>query len=223
MNIPKYQVIKNKIIESLKELPTNSSIPSERELVKVYEASRMTVRKAIDSLVNDGYLYRDSNKGTFVADKSLHKKNTSLDVLDDLENEQYKMIYFDVKESFPRDVQEHLNLRSDDSVVRVVRLLLLKGVPQAVEEIYINRFILSDEELSNIHNWSKFNKFISQGSLTQRFVPTLVPMKYAHLLNLKINDPIILVENFINNKNGSPLIYMKSYNNPNAKIIEITS
>ncbi|MGI4795300.1 MAG: GntR family transcriptional regulator, partial [Janthinobacterium lividum] len=42
-------------------------IPSERVLADTLGASRMTVRKAVDQLVRDGLLERDSTSGTRIA------------------------------------------------------------------------------------------------------------------------------------------------------------
>ena len=39
---------------------------SERELMETYQVSRITVRKAIDELVTEGYLYKIQGKGTYV-------------------------------------------------------------------------------------------------------------------------------------------------------------
>jgi len=64
----KYSVLKHRIIEMInsEEYKVNSLIPSERELMDIYQISRITVRKAIDDLVNEGYLYRIQGKGTYV-------------------------------------------------------------------------------------------------------------------------------------------------------------
>jgi len=225
VSIPIYLQIKDKMIEMISELPANSPVPSERDLAIVYSASRMTVRKAIDALVDEGYLYRNSNKGTFVADEVLRKKNTTIELDKKVVEKDisYKSIYFDVKASSSQEVQDYLNISGEDSVVRMIRLCLIDNRPQAIEEIYIKRLDLDDEEFRNLPKIRDFSNFIAQGSLTQRFVPTLVPMQYAHMLNLKINEPIIMVENIISRKSGRAFIYMKVFNNPKEKVIEITS
>ena len=223
MSIPIYLQIKEKMIEMISELPANTPVPSERDLAVVYSASRMTVRKSIDVLVDEGYLYRNSNKGTFVADKVLRKKNTTLDEKSIEKVIDYKSIYFDVKASSSDEVQNYLDISEEDSVVRMIRLCLANEKPQAIEEIYIKRLDLDDDEFRRLPKTRDFNNFIIQGSLTQRFMPTLVPMQYAHLLKLKINEPIIMVENIINRKSGKPFIYMKVFNHPKEKVIEITS
>lgn len=53
--------------------PAGSKLPTESELVAKYHVSRVTVRKALDALSQQGYLERRSGKGTFVADKKLQR------------------------------------------------------------------------------------------------------------------------------------------------------
>ena len=52
------------------ELPAQSAIPSERELAHELGVSRMTVRAAIDELVDEGLLIRRHGRKTIVADEN---------------------------------------------------------------------------------------------------------------------------------------------------------
>jgi len=65
---PKYYILKNTLIKKIndEELIDDHMIPSERELISTYGVSRITVRRAIDELVNEGYLYKIQGKGTYV-------------------------------------------------------------------------------------------------------------------------------------------------------------
>ena len=65
---PKYLQVKQKIIHNIDNgsYKEKEAIPSERELITLFDVSRITVRKAIDELVNEGYLYRIHGKGTYV-------------------------------------------------------------------------------------------------------------------------------------------------------------
>ena len=73
MQTPIYQQIMNTIVEKIEKgdyLP-GKKLPSERELAELYGVNRMTVKKAMDMLVDTGYLHRSVGKGTFVKeDKS---------------------------------------------------------------------------------------------------------------------------------------------------------
>ncbi len=66
--VPKYYALKSHILEMIdrEEYGIDQAIPSERELISLFSISRITVRKAIDELVNEGYLYRVQGKGTYV-------------------------------------------------------------------------------------------------------------------------------------------------------------
>lgn len=66
--VTKYYVLKDYILEMIdrEEYAVDQVIMSERSLTEHFGISRITVRKAIDELVNEGYLYRIQGKGTFV-------------------------------------------------------------------------------------------------------------------------------------------------------------
>jgi GntR family transcriptional regulator len=53
------------------DLEYHQAIPSENELSRIYELSRMTVRAVITHLVTEGLLYRVPGKGTFVAEPKI--------------------------------------------------------------------------------------------------------------------------------------------------------
>ena len=183
----------------------------------------MTVRKALDELVDEGYLYRDPKRGTFVADKDSVRKNTLLDIFVS-EELDYKVLYFDVKSSSSFSVQKALNISESDQVVRMVRLALVEKEAYAVEEIYVERRKLTDEEVSRMTQWRIFNKFLTKDNVvTQRFVPSVVPVQYARLLKVPLSKPVLIVENFISNRQGEKVAYVKIYHNPEKGHVEITA
>jgi GntR family transcriptional regulator len=67
-NIPLYAVIKNAILENIKNQvwPSGTKLPSESELCNIYKASRITVRQALMELQNEGVVTKHHGKGTFV-------------------------------------------------------------------------------------------------------------------------------------------------------------
>lgn len=223
MKRPIYIQIKEKLKEEIQSKNSNQSIESERDLASRLDASRMTVRKAIDELVEEGFLYREQNKGTFVSDKSLWKKNTTFS---DGENEEleYRLINFDVKYSIKDDVLERLNLKDYDSfnIIRAIRVVLKNKRPQNIEEFYIIRSFIDEKNINRFDKLLDLNSYLKENSMTQRFTPTTVPVKYASTLNVDLNIPIIVIEGVIRTKEGRPFIYYKSFNNPKEKIIEIT-
>ncbi len=68
IKIPKYFQVKKTIVEKIdnEEFPVGTMIPSERELMAAMDVSRITVRRAIEELEQEGYLYKVQGKGTYV-------------------------------------------------------------------------------------------------------------------------------------------------------------
>ena len=66
--LPRYYQLKEIIREKVRSgaWPPGGSIPSERELSEQYGISRMTVRQSVSELVNEGLLFREQGRGTFV-------------------------------------------------------------------------------------------------------------------------------------------------------------
>ncbi len=224
MGAPKYQKIKQDLMEEIKDASVNTPIASERELAGRYNASRMTVRNAINELVEEGVLYRDKNKGTFVADQRLMKKNTSAETLNKPMDDtyDYNVIYF--SSCFcDEKIASCLEIESEDWMIRIVRLNRKNGKPVSVEEIYLIQSLINDNDYNNLNKLLDLKGYIDEGSVTQKFLPIIVPVKYINLLHVKLNTPIIMVESTIVSKSGSPVVYIREFNNPTEKIIEITT
>lgn len=68
----KYNTVKNQIRSIILQgfVQPHQKIGSESELMKKYDVSRHTIRKAIDDLANEGWIYKKQGAGTFCAERS---------------------------------------------------------------------------------------------------------------------------------------------------------
>ena len=73
---PLYQQVSDEIRAAIISgvLASGDKIPSEAELSEKYSVSRVTVRRAIEELVGEGYLATRQGKGTFVNQHKLERK-----------------------------------------------------------------------------------------------------------------------------------------------------
>lgn len=141
-NIPIYQ----QIISYIKEYIDNgiyqkgNIIPSEQEFCNQFNTSRMTVRKAIDELVNDGYLYRIQGRGTFVSHwvyrKSLEVLGFSYHMKQLGYNPTSRIISFEVIISQP-SVAERLKILPTEKVFYLSRVRMADLEPIAIENVYL--------------------------------------------------------------------------------------
>lgn len=66
------EILKDSIINGI--YPIGSFLPTETELEKQFHVSKITVRKAIELLENDGYVTKKSGKGTTVISNNIFNK-----------------------------------------------------------------------------------------------------------------------------------------------------
>ncbi len=66
----KYLSIYNDLMDSIEkgDIKPGEKLPSENELMDIYNVSRDTVRKALDLLEGNGYIHKIKGKGSFVLD-----------------------------------------------------------------------------------------------------------------------------------------------------------
>ena len=136
---PLYYQIREDIREKINgnEYPPNSMIPSEAELCEHYGVSRVTVRRAILDLVQEGLLNRGKGKGTFVSENyGLTTMNGvqsfSQELLGLNMRPSAKLLSCKIRKADPA-LRKTMNLNEGDKVATISRLRLVNNEPCMVE------------------------------------------------------------------------------------------
>ncbi len=217
MSRPLYQQVKSKILHKIASLSANSSIPSERALSLEFEVSRMTVRKAIDELVDEGILYRDKTRGTFVSDKELVRKNT---IDDEKENETCHLLYM-THRTF-EEIAPILNVPIYEDIMRIVGSRQRAGEIANIDEIYMtSAYYRRDEE--DIEEVFELIERKKDFRITKTFIPMLIPVQFVNIMNIPMDVPIIMVKSIYRSFNGETILMRKTYYNPFVETIEISN
>ena len=119
-------VLRSKIQDG--EWLPEQKIPSEKELIRTYGISRMTVWKVLNQLVGEDLLYRVQGKGTFVAQGPIGAQAT-LGVREQLErmgDTTTRVLSNEIVAAEPT-VARHLRIEPGEQVHRVRRLRLVDG------------------------------------------------------------------------------------------------
>lgn len=127
--------------------PVHSRIPSEQELCEAYQVSRVTVRKALAELTQEGLLIRHQGKGTFVGVpricKDLKDVNSFHDACRMMGCEPgTRVIHAQLVHAEQEDHDKLME--NSEYVLEVLRLRTADGVPVMLET---NRFPLHYEWL----------------------------------------------------------------------------
>ncbi|GAB6098693.1 GntR family transcriptional regulator [Halanaerocella petrolearia] len=144
--LPLYYQLKEILQDMIENevLKPGDPIPTERELVEMHDISRMTARKAIMALVNEGLLYREQGRGTFVADPEPKMKH-QLSKLSGFTKEMKekglktstKLLSFEV-ETPSKKVSEHLELPEEvNQVIKIKRLRFVEDDPFSIETAWL--------------------------------------------------------------------------------------
>lgn len=136
-----YIEVKNDIIKKINEgyYKAGDKIPSERLLSETYGVSRMTARQAVSSLVQEGIVYRETGKGTFVSTKQFSQKNVksfTQTLLEQGYEPSTQILEFANVHSL-REISSAMNLPYDTHFYKIKRLRFGNGVPIALETVYL--------------------------------------------------------------------------------------
>lgn len=76
--LPKYFVLRNILRERFREWRRGERLPSENELARQFRVTRVTLRRALGGLVQEGLIVRHQGKGTFYAGRDRAKGTQEL-------------------------------------------------------------------------------------------------------------------------------------------------
>ncbi|WP_407313550.1 GntR family transcriptional regulator [Desulfosporosinus sp. SB140] len=128
--------IKQKI--SSGQLKPSDAVPSENTLCKEYGASRMTVRKGLAILANDGYIYSIPGKGSFVRKPELNKYTIYYDEMNNSINTVDQSRLLEVNIIMPDEkLAGELQTTINKNVIVIRRLFYTEGKPVAYDIKYL--------------------------------------------------------------------------------------
>ncbi len=210
--------------EGIKELIENGTwtpgdmIPSERELSLKHGISRMTVRQAVNNLVNDGYLMRRRGKGTYVAVKKIEQALKGLTSFsEDMRSRGMepatKVIHFDILPA-PARIGEQLKLKEGEEVYEIKRVRLADNRPMALETMYISRALVPDlrEEkvIGSIYEFIEKDKKMKISSGKQVLEASVARKAESEILDIKEGAPVLMIQRNSFLADGTPLEVVKS-------------
>ncbi len=141
--LPKYYLIKRELIAKIdgEKIKTDEAIPPERELMEIYNVSRITVRRAVDELASEGYLYKIQGKGTFVKGNT---RTTGLTYVTSCTKEIMQQGFVPTRKTISIDIEQctkklaHvLQIEDGEDVIHIQRIYYADGVPVNFSNNYL--------------------------------------------------------------------------------------
>ena len=226
--IPLYSQLKDRIISAINndELKYGEKIPTEIEIMEQYNVSRTTVRRAIEELVEEGYLIKKQGKGTFVIKNKIERKLTysykntqpiSFTKELELNNIIPSAQVIDLKIIDPiEEFNKMLNINLNDKLIYMKRLRLANNIPTAIEINYFSYTYF--EELLNKNLTGSLYKILEEDfkvfpnkNLKLELEVVKANDEQSKLLNIPISEPLFLFFGITADNNNNPIHIAKRY------------
>lgn len=221
------QDIITKKIEEQVFLP-GEKIPSERELAETYGVNRMTVKRAVNQLVEKGYLYRVQGSGTYVdkpkrtklnMELSAEDRNTGITAMLKKSGMQGRNIVLGKGDLEPSDYYAYyLGIGKEDVVWGLHRVRLSKEKPIAVEYSYVPKKYFEDIDETDFEKVSLYDYMDARDHLPRHFNQELQAVeageKEAGLLQVEKGSTIFRVTYIGADRNYTIVEHTEAYVNP---------
>ncbi len=202
----KYQMIYQDLLNQIKHkiIKPNTYLPSENELVKQYHASRDTIRKALNLLLQNGYIQKNKGKGSLVLDTDriafpVSGVTSFKELQKTLHRDVETIVHVFLEENVSDDLKEHLYM--DDGVIyHIERIRKIDGERVILDTDYLKKDVIPGLTIEHAQN-SLYEYIEGELSLKVSFARkeitvTKATEKEKELLNLLDYDLLVCVKSY---------------------------
>lgn len=224
-NIPIYQQVREILIDRIErdEYPLGSMLPSENELADEFGITRLTVRNAMDALVERGLIRRIQGKGAFVWSgwTDVHTKIRGFrEKIESVGGSASVRILACSKRPAGPYYADLFGIEPDDLLYSVRRLNSADDCPVSIENVLIPLALFSGIEDVDISVFSLYETYEMYGHKVDKVQMKLnveaLGARDAGLLNLDADELALVFECISYDKEGTIVEYARSLNRGDA-------
>ena len=219
--LPLYYQLKENILKAIKnnEFKTGERLPSERELAEFNGVSRMTVKKAVDILVNNNYLYRKQGSGTFVSDyKDSYSISPLLSFSKEMEEKglNYSSKILDFKKIQNKEIAKKMHIAPEEYLIKIERLRLVENKAFLLENTYLRALNFKELKIEHLKNNSLYKIFkekynINLTNAEAEIEAVIFDSNIASKMDIEEGMLGLYFEQYSKNKEGEIIEYTSAY------------
>ena len=184
------------------ELKPNDRLPSERSLSEDYCISRVTVRCALNELVQAGAITKRHGKGYFVTPqkKIEYRLDSLLGFIEEFAIKNMKCEVSFLRGEFiipPEEVRTALNIKTGEKVFLISRLIIVEGESLGIDYSYLPVNVASLLDGMNLNNsilYRIFEKNNYKLTTADQWIAAEKPTaEEAKMLGKKLSDPVLAI------------------------------
>jgi GntR family transcriptional regulator len=190
------------------------ALPSEAELGGEFGVSRVTVRRALEALRDEGLVASRRGAGWFVAvdpvRQTLGRVTTVEGALEAAGAVPGRRVLEFAFESAPADVAKALGLAADADVLRVTRLNLADGEPFAVVTVWVSATLGAHLSRADVERATFFELLplhgVEPGRVQQTITAVAADRTTARRLHVPTGAPLLASRRLTYDRRGDPVI-----------------
>lgn len=231
--IPRHAQITNWLRSRIEtgEFKSDEKLPSENELAKKFDVSRVTVRRALQSLESEEMIYRCQGLGSFVKDeRTSHNLVRLTDFNEDMAKAGLKATS-EVRDFITVDapdwLAEILDIEEGTKVIRIDRLRLGDGHPIAFDSTWLPILygqLLDKDKLgeTTIYRQLEENYDIPIVRGCYRISADVADEQLASDMKVPENSPLLLIDRTSFTIGGKAVYYQKRFYRSDKVMYEMT-
>jgi GntR family transcriptional regulator len=213
-----YEILRDNITRGIWQ--PGDLLPAESELIEQYDVSRITVRQALDELVNEGLIYRQRGRGTFVAHPTVEQSlNRIISFTEDMRQRGFEPgteVLFNGLIPAPADIAGQLQITPGDELARLERLRLADGEPMSIEEAYlVHRYcpgvLQHDYANQPLRETLEKQYGLRLVRARQTIRAIAAPRNLAEKLSIPANAPLLSIERVSYSTQNTPVEFLRLY------------
>ncbi len=182
------------------DLGSGAVLPSEAELAGSYDVSRVTVRKALELLRDDGLVASRQGYGWFVAGETVRQSLGALSTIEGQLTDQGRV-------SERRVVSFGFSTRDGVDELVVVRVNLADGLPFALVTVWCPADLGSSLSRDDVESATFYELLpVDFDHATQTIGAALADERDAALLEVPVGSPMLVVERVSVDAGGRPVL-----------------
>jgi GntR family transcriptional regulator len=200
---PLYRQLAKLLVSQIQsgDYQAGNRLPSERELSEVHKVSRITARQAIDLLFEDGLIFREQGRGTFVAEPRMRHLQGLTSFTEDMQARGFtphsRVVTQEVLQA-DEELQSTLRISAGQRILHLVRLRLADDRPIALQASYISLALCPGLENEDFKDQSLFSllrsKYYLYPTWTEVDVQAVPASKEeALLLEIRPHEPLLII------------------------------
>jgi GntR family transcriptional regulator len=212
------ELVRNKIDEG--EYLPGTAIPSENKLAETFGINRLTVRNAVEALVNEGILQRVQGKGVFVVGDKYEEaleEHGGFVTSPSLRNKRVSMKELDKTLRYAGDKYSNFfDIAQDDLIFDIRHLNYIDDTPLSLEQIFVPEEILPQLKEVNSSVFSMMDIFTFYGievcSMRQNMeLVTKGLSKIRKILGVPDDVALIMMECSYRDQDGRMIEFSRSF------------